>query len=71
MTLLKIMSDASVFGGRKWKEFTVLAKANAAELLWKMEKAKRFEEEKRLRDALARWGHWLEMYKKNQAGRWS
>lgn len=67
------MSDGALtrvfFGGRKWKEFTVLAKENAVELLWKMDKAKKFNDKKCLQQALTRWGHWVGMYKKSRAGR--
>lgn len=61
--------DKSVFGGRKWKEFTILAREITVEMLWKMEKAKKFNDKKCLQHAITKWGHWVGMHKKSQAGR--
>lgn len=62
-------TDGSVFGGRKWKEFAVRAKQGALVLLFKVNKAKRLNERKRLQGAVAAWCSWVKVQKKTQAGR--
>lgn len=63
-------TDGSVFGSRKWKEFAVLAKQGSLVLLFKINKAKRFNKRKCLQNAMAAWCSWVEVQKKTQAGRY-
>ncbi|XP_056907647.1 dynein regulatory complex subunit 6 isoform X1 [Takifugu flavidus] len=51
----------------KWKEFAVLAKQGSLVLLFKIKKAKRFNERKCLQNAMAAWCSWVEVQKKTQA----